>query len=199
MRESTKPTSTAVVAALTLALGLLATASRGDAKEPLDVDGTTWSLAPAAVKVKARAKGIGKKKLTGGENVTVTLFPGDTWSAAVGSGLVLSGSRTRKNEFSKRLRLTLDTSSASALATLFGDAIESAAAADGVDLTLSLGIERSKIALIIRRQRRAGTATAKLKAKFKLTGTASAPGVGSVPGSVRAVLRGISLPIAFGE
>jgi len=183
---------------LVLVTGLLRAPSTAGAREALDLDGTSWSFLAAIARTKARASGLGAMRQRGGEDVVVSLLPGETWRADVGSALVLGGTFSRENELARRLLLTLDTPSAEALAALYVGAIEAGAAQEGVDLNVALAVERSAIVLVVRPKKRTGMATAKLTAKFVLVGTVTVPGAGSVPGKVRATLRGTSLPLLLG-
>jgi hypothetical protein len=104
----------------------------------------------------------------------------------------LAGTYARPNESSRRLTLTLDGPSSDALVAAYIEAVEAEAALEGVDVQAALVIDRAKVILVVRPRRATGTATAKLKAKFKLSGTATVAGVGSVPAKVVGKIKGTS-------
>jgi hypothetical protein len=134
-------------------------------------------------------------KVVGVEVIELRLLPGDTWEADVDGGLVLRGTYSRESV--KHLSLTFDAASLLALAERYAEEVEAAAALEGVSLSVTLTVVGAKVIVGIKTRASSGTALAKLKAKFVLAGTVSAPllGVADVPGEVAAKLKGISNPV----
>jgi hypothetical protein len=162
----------------------------------LDVDGSTWTFVDAVAKVKARAQGLGAVKAVGLEAIELRLLPGNTWEANAGDTLV-GGTYEHTSATKTRLSLVLDAPSLAALADRYEAEVEAAAALEGVSLSVTLTVVGAKVIAIVKPRASLGTATAKLKAKFVLEGTVSAPqfGVSGVPGEVAAKLKGISVPL----
>jgi hypothetical protein len=163
----------------------------------LDLDGSQWEFDDVAAKAKGKARGIGTVKANDGPAVDVTLMPGDSWEATIEGAPILRGTYTRTDPTAKRLSLTLDAASVTALENSYEQDVEAAAAAQGVAVTMSLALAEAKTTLTITTKARTNTARAKLRAKFKFTGLASAPSLGGsdVPGKVIGTLKGVSAAI----
>jgi hypothetical protein len=189
-----------VVAVLLAAIASTAPPTAATAAPVLDLDDSTWTFVDAVAKVKARAQGVGKTKAVGLETIELRLLPGSTWEADAGVTL-LSGTYEHTSATKTRLALTLDAPSLAALADRYEAEVEAAAALEGVSITTTLTVVGAKVIATVKAQEGSGTATTKLKARFVLEGTVSAPlfGVSGVPGQVAAKLKGTSAPVPLAD
>jgi hypothetical protein len=160
------------------------------------LDDSTWTFVDAIAKMKARAQELGNVRTVGLEAIELRLLPGNTWEADA-SGTLVRGTYEHTRVTKTRLSLTLDAPSLAALADRYEAEVQAAAALEGVAIVASLTVVGAKVIAIVKAQQSSGTATTKLKAKFVLEGTVSAPllGVSGVPGEVAAKLKGTSAAV----
>jgi hypothetical protein len=162
---------------------------------PLDLDGSQWGFEQTLATFKAKAKGLGKVKMTGVQGIEVTLLPGSAWLANIDGTLTLQGTYTRESATAKRLILTLHAASTETLQDLYAQQVEAAAAAEGIPLDVDVTLVKEQTTVKIRLRAKTGTATAKLKMKLKFTAAIPTIFGGGGTGKIISKLRGVSAPI----
>lgn len=156
------------------------------------------------VNTRARGSSPGVGKGGGAEQqpreVDITLQADDTFVAqpmvgTVPDGDPITGSYARKNEFSRRLTLIPDAAGIESLAQRYADVVAEELEDEGVSAIVSdLGLTQQNLRLIVRQQKKQGTATARLRGRLRFSGLGSVPeiGVNNVSFTLRARLRGNS-------
>jgi hypothetical protein len=107
----------------------------------------------------------------------------------------MTGTYTRLSPTSRVLDLTLDQASIDALEEHEAALAEASLAEQGIFVNVILGVHKSKLRARISTQKKAGTATLTLVARFNFMGSVTLPDTNMIILKASARLRGKSLPI----
>ncbi|RKY17571.1 MAG: hypothetical protein DRQ55_15480 [Planctomycetota bacterium] len=166
------------------------------AKLPLDPEGAALSWNLASTRGAARAKGVGRFRTKGEALVNLAFGPGQSWSAELFDDdgfLPMSGTWTRKQPTSRRLKLLMDADTVAALETSYATQLELALQADvGINLEIDFALASSRMLVILKPKLKAGTATARLNTRFRFVGTSTGFGVVDAPSKATLRVRGLS-------
>ncbi len=168
-------------------------------KPAYDLDDTTCHVMSLKATASGTAKGIGKVKDEALYEATVTLLPNATWEAQFDGTVVASGTYTRKNVFSLKLAAELSPEGTIQVQDWIESKLEEAAVGAGLDIETTLVVATAKITMSLVPNKKTGTATAKFKAAFKLTGTTDGEGVLDAPTKAKLKLGGTSDPIQLAD
>jgi len=162
---------------------------------PLDLDDSEWVFPQALAKMKAKARGVGKLKIGGGQAIEMTLLPGNAWQADIDDTVQLQGTYVREGAAGTRLLLTLDATSAQTLQDLYALQVAAAAAARGVALDVAVTLAEARAMVGIKLRRKAASAIAKLKMQLKFTAVVSPASGSTTTGKIVSKVKGVSAPI----
>ncbi len=192
-----------LAAARTLALLLAIGVVLGAAKPDLDPSGATWELPAVTFRSKGKAKKLGKATAETQDTATLVLGAEKGDGPTTGAftltldGQDFTGTYTRKNRRSRAARLTFDVPSLLALAELEEQTLEKTLAGEGqsIDLELAVDQAKSKHVVKLKRNKKDGTTTARLRSKVRFIGTASGEGVDFAVARVTLKATGDSTPV----
>ncbi len=159
------------------------------------LDDTTWDFTTVVSRIKGKIAGLGKAKILSFVSAELQLLPGDTWRMSLDGEELATGTYTRKNECSRKLRLELDAPSVDAVLLEYEGDIEAILLSElGIAVNLNLtAIDKQVIRTGIKLKKKQGTMAAKASVRFKFSGTAD-----GAPAKVAARLKGLSDTQPFG-
>lgn len=192
-------TSRLLLPALSLALiAGLGTA----AKVAIDLDDVALEFTEIAAKAKAKAKGLGGKGGKDDETHTLDIkfaagalfnatWDGDEVEPGVGK---INGTYERKNEFSKKLTLTVGADGIDELTTVYEEFIAEVLAEEGFVAVLGLQLTDQKNKLGMKVKKKKGEASGKVRLRLKFSGVGSIPELGIINEAftVLGTLKGVS-------